>query len=138
MFKRIDHVAVIVEDLDQAIQSYQRAFGVDFHTRERNEEQGFELAIFDVGDAHFEILSPTREDSVIAGVLKKRGPGIHHIGLEVEGITDCMEMVRAEGFSLTSPEPRRGSGDSLINFIHPRDTFGSMLEMVEVKKHAKG
>ena len=131
MFTKIDHVAVLVPNMDEAIQLYTRCFEVEFALRERNEEQGFEVATFKVGDASFELLSPTRPDSVIAGMLKKHGPGIHHIGMEVEDIKDSMEAISEHGLKLTSEEPKRGSEDSLISFIHPKSLFGTMLELVE-------
>jgi methylmalonyl-CoA/ethylmalonyl-CoA epimerase len=131
MFSRIDHIAVLVPKMDDAIQLYSKSFGVDFLSRERNEEQGFEVVVFKVGDAFFELLSPTRSDSVIAGMLEKRGPGIHHIGLEVEDVKNSMEILRASGLHLTSEEPKRGEGDSLICFIHPKNLLGTMLELVE-------
>jgi methylmalonyl-CoA/ethylmalonyl-CoA epimerase len=131
MFTSIDHVAVLVPDLDEAIQLYSRCFRVNFFLRERNEEQGFEVAVFKVGNASFELISPTRADSVIAGMLKKRGPGIHHIGLEVNDIKNCMEILSARGLKLTSEEPKRGSEDSMISFVHPKSLMGTMLELVE-------
>jgi methylmalonyl-CoA/ethylmalonyl-CoA epimerase len=131
MFTGIDHVAVLVPDIDEAIQLYSRCFRVEFSFRERNEEQGFEVAVFKVGNASFELLSPTRSDSVIAGMLKKRGPGIHHIGLEVDDVKDSMSALSESGLQLTSKEPKGGSENSLVSFIHPKSLFGTMLELVE-------
>ena len=132
MFKRVDHVALVVPDLDQAIALYENSFQVEFYMRERNEEQGYEVAAFMVGDAHVELLSPTRPDSVIASFLQKRGGGIHHVALEVEDLDGSMDRVKASGLQLTGDAPRRGTGGSRIVFIHPRSLLGTMLEMVEL------
>jgi methylmalonyl-CoA/ethylmalonyl-CoA epimerase len=137
MFTGIDHVAVLVPDMDEAIQLYCRCFRVEFSLRERNEEQGFEVAVFKVGKASFELLSPTRPDSVIAGMLKKRGPGIHHIGLEVDDVKDSMSALKESGLQFTSKEPKGGSEYSLISFIHPKSLFGTMLELVEHPENQK-
>lgn len=131
MFKRIDHVALVVPDLDQALELYRETFGLEPTFREHNEEQGIEEAGFVVGDAHVDLLSSIRPDSVIAGFLLKRGPGLHHIGLEVEDLDACLEQVRERGLRLTGNEPRQGTGGSRIAFIHPKNLLGTMLELVE-------
>jgi methylmalonyl-CoA/ethylmalonyl-CoA epimerase len=131
MFKRIDHVALLVENLDEAIALYRDRLGVDFYLREQNQGQGFEVAAFRVGDAHIELLCPTTPDSVIGGLLQKRGPGVHHIALEVEDLDERMQEVSDAGLRLTSETPARGTGGSRIAFIHPRSLMGVMLELVE-------
>ena len=130
MFKRIDHVALVVPDLDQAVILYREAFGLEPAFRDRNEEQGFEEVGFQVGDARIDLLASIRADSVIAGFLDKRGPGLHHIGLEVEDLDACLEQVRAKDLRLTGNEPRQGTGGSRIAFIHPKSLLGTMLELV--------
>lgn len=132
MFKRIDHVAILVPNMEEAIQLYTQSFGVDFDLFEKNEEGGFEVASFKVGDASIELLSPTRSDSVISGMLEKHGPGIHHIGLEVKNIKKSKEMINKIGLRLTSEEPKKGSRNSKVIFIHPKSLFGTMLEIVEL------
>ena len=134
MFVKIDHVAVVVPDLDEAIKLYTECFGVEFYLRERNEDQGFEVAVFAVGESHFELLSPTRADSVISGFLKKRGPGIHHIGLGVQDIRTSIANVKTIGLQLINEIPRPGTDGSLISFIHPKNLFGTMIELVEPRK----
>jgi methylmalonyl-CoA/ethylmalonyl-CoA epimerase len=131
MFKRIDHVALVVPDLDQAVNLYRETFGLEPAFRDRNEEQGFEEVGFQVGDAHIDLLASIRSDSVIAGFLQKRGPGLHHIGLEVEDLDACLEQVRAKDLRLTGNDPRQGTGGSRIAFVHPKSLLGTMLELVE-------
>jgi len=134
MFKRIDHVALAVADLGEAMELYRRSFQVEFTIRERNEEQGFEVAAFEVGDQHVELLSPTRADSVIAAFLQKRGPGIHHIALEVEHLEECAERATATGLRLTSSMARRGTAGTRIHFIHPKSLLGALVELVELPR----
>jgi methylmalonyl-CoA/ethylmalonyl-CoA epimerase len=134
MFHRIDHVALVVADLDEAIGVYREDLQADFYLRGRNEEQGFEVAAFRVGDAHIELLAPTRPDSVLAGFVQKHGPGLHHVALEVQDLDRCLEGIRSRGLQLTSNTPRRGTGDSRIAFVHPKSLFGTMLELVELPK----
>ena len=134
MFKRIDHIALIVPDLEQAIALYEESFQVKFYMRERNEQGGYEVAAFEVGDGHVELLAPTRPSSVIAGFLDKRGPGIHHIALEVEDVEVSISEAKARGLRLTSEAPRPGTGNSRIVFVHPRSLLGTMVELVELPK----
>jgi methylmalonyl-CoA/ethylmalonyl-CoA epimerase len=134
MFRRIDHIALVVPDLDKAIALYQTSFQAEFYMRETNEEQGYEVAAFMVGDAHIELLSPTGPDSVIASFLQKRGGGIHHIALEVDNLDDVVEEIKTDGLQLASKTPRRGTGGSRIMFIHPKSLLGTMIEMVEFPK----
>jgi methylmalonyl-CoA/ethylmalonyl-CoA epimerase len=131
MFRQIDHVALVVANLDEAVELYQRQFGVECYLRERNEEQGFEVAAFAVGDGHIELLAPTRPDSVIASFLEKRGPGLHHVALQVDNIDQRLAEMEAGGLRLIDHSPRRGTGESRIAFIHPKSTLGTMLELVE-------
>ena len=137
MFKRIDHIALIVPDLDEAIGLYRDSFRAEFYMREANAEQGFEVAAFRVGDGHIELLSPTRSDSVISGFLRKHGPGIHHIAIEVDDLDSRLEEVKACGLVLTNDRPRRGTGDSRIVFVHPKSLLGTMIELVELPETTK-
>lgn len=129
--KAIDHIALVVEDMDEAIGLYEETLQAQFYLRETNEEQGFEVAAFAVGDAHIELLSPTRPDSVIGGFLRKRGPGIHHVALEVEGIAERVRQLRVQGLQFTSDAIQCGTGGSQIAFIHPKSLLGTMIELVE-------
>jgi len=134
MLKRVDHVALAVHDLEEAISLYRPIFGEDYYFREVNEEQGFEVAAFRVGHGHIEFLSPTRADSVIASFLNKQGGGIHHIAFEVESLIEAVEAITATRLSLVSDTPRRGTDGSQIIFIHPKSAMGAMIELVEFPK----
>lgn len=132
MFTRINHIAVIVPNMDEAILYYCDYFGVNVYIREENETEGFEVAAFRIGDASFELLCPLRPDSVISNALEKRGPGIHHVGLEVSSVKESMDALLQKGVRFTSENPKKGSEGSVINFIHPKSLFGTMLELVEL------
>ena len=132
MLKDIDHIALAVPDLDQAMSLYRDCFGVDFYFRETNQEQGFEAAGFQLGEAHIELLAPTRDDSLIQRFLEKRGPGIHHIAYTVSELDKRLKALREKGLRTTTDEPTRGTGGTRIAFIHPKDLLGALVELVEV------
>jgi methylmalonyl-CoA epimerase len=135
--KAIDHIALVVNDMDEAIALYEEALQARFYLRETNEEQGFEVAAFAVGEAHIELLSPTTPDSVIGRFLRKRGPGIHHIAVEVEEIAEHVRRLRGQGLRLTSDTIQRGTGGSRIAFIHPKSLLGTLVELVELPGDGK-
>ena len=132
LLKRIDHVALVVPDLDEAIALYARHFGVAFDWRVHNEEAGFGVAAFYLGDFHIELLCPTRADSDISKFLEKRGSGIHHIAFEVEDIQKSVSKLRIEGLSPINDTPRMGTGGSRIIFLHPKAFMGAMIELIEL------
>jgi methylmalonyl-CoA/ethylmalonyl-CoA epimerase len=134
MLRQIDHVAIAVHDLEEAISLYRPLFREDFYMREVNEEQGFEVAAFRVGHAHIEFLSPTRPDSVIAGFIHKHGGGIHHIAFEVDNLIEAVDVITASKFRLVNDTPRRGTSGSQIIFVHPKSALGTMIEFVELPK----
>lgn len=132
MLKDINHIALVVPDLDRAISLYRDCFGVDFYFRETNQEQGFEVAGFQLGEAHIELLASTRDDSLIQRFLEKRGPGIHHIAFTVPHLDECLQELREKGLRMTTDEPTVGTGGTRIAFIHPEGLLGALVELVEV------
>lgn len=135
MLKQIDHVALIVEDLGKAIALYESNFRVQICSRERNEEQGFEMVAFRVGESTIELVAPTSPDSLIGKFLAKRGPGIHHLAFGVEDLYECTRSCQEQGLVLIDREPRRGTDDSKIVFLHPKSTMGTLIELVEPASH---
>jgi methylmalonyl-CoA/ethylmalonyl-CoA epimerase len=138
MLRRIDHIALLVPDLEQAMALYREHFGVTFNGRERNEEQGFEVASFAAGDGHIELLAPVRPDSFLAAALQKRGPGIHHIAFEVEDLDECFAEGDLSGLRFTRDRAQRGTGGSRIAFVHPKSLLGVLLELVDLPKNTPG
>ncbi|MFU8840408.1 MAG: methylmalonyl-CoA epimerase [Nitriliruptoraceae bacterium] len=128
---RIDQVAIAVEDLDEAIAFYQRAFGLEVSSRERIESDGVEEAMLDVGGVWVQLLAPTREDSPIARFLARSGPGLHHLGFGVRSVEGALDHLRDQDVRLIDEAPRPGGGGHTIAFVHPKGTGGVLIELVE-------
>lgn len=133
MFTRIDHVGIAVADLDAAIDFYQRAFGMTCVHVETNEEQGVREAMMAVGDSGscIQLLAPLSPDTTIGKYLARSGPGIQQMAYTVDDIEAVSAHLRAEGLRLLYDQPRRGTAGSKVNFIHPKDAGGVLVELVE-------
>ncbi|HEY5185233.1 MAG TPA: methylmalonyl-CoA epimerase [Actinomycetes bacterium] len=133
LFTRIDHVGVAVADLDEAIAFYERVYGMRCTHVETNEEQGVREAMMAVGDSgsSIQLLAPLSPDSTIGKFLDRSGPGIQQMAYTVEDIAAVSAHLRAEGLRLLYDQPRRGTAGSKVNFIHPRDAGGVLVELVE-------
>jgi methylmalonyl-CoA/ethylmalonyl-CoA epimerase len=132
----IDHVGIAVHDLDEAIAFYTETFGFRVVHEEVNEGQGVREAMVAVGEtgatgAQLQLLAPLGPDSAIAKFLDRSGPGLQQLAYRVTNIDEAMEAVRRQGLRLLYDEPRRGTADSRINFIHPKDAGGVLIELVE-------
>ncbi|WP_306203732.1 methylmalonyl-CoA epimerase [Actinoplanes sp. RD1] len=130
---RIDHVGVAVPDLDEAIAFYENTFGLRCAHQEVNEEQGVREAMLTAGDdgARIQLLAPLRPDSTIAGFLDRKGPGLQQLAYTVRDVEAASAALRARGLRLLYDEPRRGTAGSRINFVHPKDAGGVLVELVE-------
>jgi methylmalonyl-CoA/ethylmalonyl-CoA epimerase len=132
---RIDHVGVAVPDLDRAIEYYQRVFGLRCVHVETNEEQGVREAMLAAADGPaggcVQLLAPLDERSTIATFLDRRGPGLQQLAFTVVDIELACERLRDAGVRLLYPTPRRGTADSRINFVHPKDAGGVLVELVQ-------
>ena len=138
LFVCIDHVGVAVPDLDAAIEFYASAFGMHAVHRETNEEQGVEEAMVAVTDGagdvlgqRIQLLAPLDETSTIAKFLDSKGPGLQQIAYRVEDVEATMATLRERGLRLIYDEPRRGTAGSRVNFVHPKDAGGVLVELVE-------
>jgi methylmalonyl-CoA/ethylmalonyl-CoA epimerase len=133
LLTRIDHVGLAVRDLDAAIAFYERAFGVRVVHEEVNEEQGVREAMLAVGESGscIQLLAPLREDSPIAKFLDRNGEGIQQVAYGVDDVAAASDALRAAGLRLLYDEPRRGTAGSRINFVHPKDAGGVLIELVE-------
>jgi methylmalonyl-CoA/ethylmalonyl-CoA epimerase len=133
MFSAIDHVGIAVADLDRAIEFYQRAFGMSVVHEEVNEEQGVREAMLAVGDSGscVQLLAPLRPDSPIGKFLDRNGPGIQQVAFRVSDVEESAAALRATGLRLLYDEPKRGTAGSRVNFIHPKDAGGVLVELVE-------
>ncbi|MEU5853655.1 methylmalonyl-CoA epimerase [Saccharopolyspora shandongensis] len=132
----VDHVGIAVADLDAAIAFQRDTFGLEVTHSEVNEEQGVHEAMLRApGDAtgvtQIQLLAPLSEDSAIAKFLDRNGPGLQQLAYRVTDIDAAMAAIRAKGLRLLYEEPRRGTANSRINFVHPKDAGGVLLELVE-------
>ena len=133
LFTAIDHVGVAVPDLDAAIAFYQDTYGMRLAHEETNEEQGVREAMMAVGDSgsHIQLLAPLSPESTIAKFLDRSGPGIQQMAYRVADIDAVCATLRERGVRLLYPEPKRGTSNSRINFVHPKDAGGILVEFVE-------
>jgi len=131
MIKKIDHIAIAVTDLEEEIKRYRDILGLEFHGSETVEGQKVRVALFRVGDVHIELTAPTAEDSPIAKFIAKRGPGIHHIALEVDNVKAAISELTGKNVDMIDPEPKPGAGHSWIAFAHPKSFGGVLLEFKE-------
>jgi methylmalonyl-CoA/ethylmalonyl-CoA epimerase len=133
LFTAIDHVGVAVPDLDAAIEFYSSTYGMRLAHQEVNEEQGVREAMMAVGDSGscIQLLAPLNEQSTIAKFLDRSGPGIQQLAYRVADLDAVSATLRERGLRLLYDAPRRGTSDSRVNFIHPKDAGGILVELVE-------
>ena len=134
LFTTIDHVGVAVPDLDAAIDFYQATFGMRVTHRETNEEQGVHEAMLRAGSddgPQIQLLAPTGPDSSIATFLDRSGPGVQQVAYRVADIEAVSTSLRDRGMRLLYDEPRRGTAGSSVNFVHPKDAGGVLVELVQ-------
>lgn len=131
MFGRIDHVGVAVEDIEAAIDLYEKSFEMVLAHRETVESQGVEAVLLDVGDGHVELLRPLGPDTAVGKFLARKGPGLHHVAYAVEDIDATLARLADAGLELIDREARTGIRESRVAFLHPRSTGGMLTEIVE-------
>lgn len=139
LFVCIDHVGLAVPDLDEAIRFHSEVFGWRLLHREENEEQGVAEAMIGTGgqgpeNAQIQLLAPLNESSTIAKFIGRNGPGMQQLAYRVKDLDLVSDTLRERGIRLLYPEARRGTAGSRINFCHPKDTGGVLLELVEPPK----
>jgi methylmalonyl-CoA/ethylmalonyl-CoA epimerase len=127
----IDHVGIAVADLDDSVERYRRTLGVEPTHRERVEDQGVEEVLFAVGTSFIQLLGALGPDTPVGAFLSKRGPGVHHVAYRVDDIAATLARLRDEGVEPIDEVPRRGSRDTLIAFVHPKDMEGVLVELVQ-------
>ncbi len=132
-FRRLDHVGIAVPDLDAALAFYRDTFGFISVHEEVNEDQGVREALLAVGDGatRLQLLAPLHPTSPIAAYLDRKGPGIQQIAYTVDDVEAASAMLRERGLRLLYEKPRRGTAGSRINFVHPKDAGGVLVELVE-------
>ena len=127
----IDHIAIAVNDLEAAIAYYQQAFGATVDHREVVESDGVEEALLKVAESYIQLLTPTRPDSPVAKAIEKRGEGLHHIGYRVNNCAEALAAMIAAGATAIDKAPRPGSRGTTVAFMHPKGSFGTLIELVQ-------
>ncbi len=133
LFTAIDHVGVAVPDLDEAIAFYRDTYGMALAHEEVNEEQGVREAMMAVGDSgsHIQLLAPLTPESTIAKFLDRNGPGLQQVAYRVTDVDAVCATLRERGVRLLYETPKRGTSNSRINFLHPKDAGGVLVELVQ-------
>ncbi|MEI7593035.1 MAG: methylmalonyl-CoA epimerase [Actinomycetes bacterium] len=131
MLTEIDHVAIAVRDLGEAIDFYRENFGAVVEHRELVDSDGVEEALLKVADSYIQLLTPTRDDSPVAKYLEKKGEGLHHVGYRVADCAAALQSVKDHGGRVIDEAPRPGSRGTTVAFIHPKAAFGTLIELVQ-------
>lgn len=127
----IDHVAIAVSDLDAAVAWYQAMFGATVAHREVVASDGVEEALLKVADSYIQLLTPVSPESPVARYLERRGEGLHHVGYRVADVTAALAVLKDQGARLIDAAPRPGSRGTTVAFVHPKSSFGTLIELVQ-------
>jgi methylmalonyl-CoA/ethylmalonyl-CoA epimerase len=126
----IHHVAMAVDDLDQAVATYERLFGAELELRDSLAEQGIEAAYLRVGSGRIELVAPTDGESAVGRFIASRGPGMHHVALAVPDVTLAVRELEEAGVTIIDTEPRAGLSGHEVSFVHPESIHGVLVEVV--------
>jgi methylmalonyl-CoA/ethylmalonyl-CoA epimerase len=130
--KGINHVAVVVDDMEKALSFWRDALGMELHEMRDVPAEQSQVAFLPLAGSEVELVMPTSDDSGIAKYLTKRGPGMHHICLEVDNIVDMLAQLRTKGIRLINEEPRTSPDGKKYAFIHPESTSGVLVELYQL------
>ena len=134
---RLDHLGVAVQDLEEGLRHYQRLYGLAPVHIETVVDQGVREALLILGDTALQLVAPLGNDTPVGRFLERRGPGLHHLGLEVDDVAATLQALRHEGVQLVDHVPRVGSWGATIGFIHPTGALGVLIELVEAGTGAR-
>jgi len=127
----IQHLGVAVESIDDALAFWRDALGLELKEVEVVEDQGVRVAMLPIGESRIELLEATAPETPVGKFLSKRGPGIHHLCVEVDDINAKLDELRAHGARLIDERPRIGAGGALVAFVHPSSTGGVLIELTQ-------
>lgn len=128
---KIDHIGIAVSDLNQSVDFWVDGLGLTCQFRDHVEDQKVSTAHLEVGESQIELLEATSDQSPIAKFINKKGPGIHHVSLEVDDIEQALIELKQKGIDLIDEKPRIGAGGHKIAFIHPKSASGVLVELYE-------
>ncbi len=132
MLKKIDHIGIAVEDLDEAVVFYRDRLGLNLQTIEEIPSRGLKIAFFKIGEVLIELLAPLGEGSEISKFIERRGPGVHHLAIATDDMEVDTNRLRRQNVRLLSEKPQIGAEGFPIIFTHPKDTkSGVLLELIE-------
>lgn len=127
----IEHVGIAVENLQEAVSTYEKVLDTGCYKTEKVESQQVDTAFLRAGESKIELLGATSPDSVINKFIQKRGEGVHHIAFEVEDIESEMQRLQDDGFTLLNESPQKGADNKLVAFLHPKDNNGVLIELCQ-------
>ena len=130
---KINHIGIATKGIDEALKFWSDALGLDNVHTEIVVDQKVKVAMLPLGESRIELLEPTSDDSPISKFLAKRGPGIHHIAVEVDDIEAALANLKSQGMRLIDESPRVGAEGCLVAFVHPASTGGVLLELVQIR-----
>lgn len=130
---RIDHVAIVSDDIDSVLHFWRDALGMEVSRIDDVPAEKSMVAFLPAGDSEVEIVKPTTGDSGLAKYLEKRGPGMHHICLEVDDLPGMLLKLKEKGIQLINESPQTGSGGKQYAFIHPKSAGGVLVELYQVR-----
>ena len=133
MITNVDHIGIAVQDLQQAMDLYRSIFNVEEFHREQVEDQGVDVASFQLGEVRIELTAPLHDESPIAKFIAKRGEGIHHIAFKTNAIEGDLQRMADNNVRLINETPQPGAHDMLIAFLHPKSTGGVLMELCSEK-----
>ncbi len=134
MLKKIDHLGIAVNDLEKCIDILGSAFNIKVSGTEEVASQEVKVAFLPIGETNLELLEPTSQNSAVAKFLDRRGEGFHHVAFETDCIEDALKHAAKQGLRLIDKQPRPGAHGTKVAFIHPKSTFGVLIELVERPK----
>ena len=134
MIKRLDHIAIFVKDLDEAVKFFQDKYGLTCSSRETVGDEA-NIAFFPIGDTQLELVQPISPDGMVAKHIKEKGEGVNHIAFEVEDVKSALEKAKSEGIISINDEPRQGAHNAMIAFLDPKSNYGITIELVEHQSH---
>jgi len=128
---KIDHIGLATRQLEEGLAIWRDALGLPVDATEEITEQGVRVAMLPIGDTHVELLEPLNDETAVGRFIAKRGPGIHHIAVQVDDIKASLADLKSKGARLIDETPRIGAGGCLVAFVHPSTTNGVLLELVQ-------
>lgn len=131
MVNKVDHIGIAVRDLDETLKFYEDILGIRCVNKEEVEEQKVKVAFLPLGDTEIELLESTDKDGPIAKYIDKKGEGMQHIAYRVDDIETSIKELKEKGIILIDEKPRYGAGGAKIAFLHPKSTFGVLVELCE-------